>query len=514
VSEPGGDTHFALARFDADGDPLGVTTDSPADDDEIRALAVQADGRIVAAGRSGDRIAVTRYGADGSVEAGFPKLHDFSGVTGEEPGGVVVVAGGRIMLAGTGVVAGERRLLLAALTPAGGIDGSFGSGGLVTLDLGDPAASVDALKLQPDGKLLVAAATVAGGVVVRFLPDGRPDPVFSTDGIARLGIAGSVTEDVAVQADGKVVAAGSAGGDSLVARFRPGGLRDPGFGSDGVALRSLGGSGPDELNGVGVTADGGIVAAGLESTDAPGVVATRLVGGDSSDPALAMTADALGDLVTYTLTATNRGADPAQGVGVNVTAPGGAQATALATAGSSCGATSCTLGTLAPGATRRMTLLVRAQAPGTLRASARIAATTFDSDGSNNFASATGTATKNRVVRRDRTKPKVKLRLRARRIADVRRRVLLAITTSEPAAIVVRTRWIAGGRRHTFARTRTVKLRKQGTKAVRLALTREGKALVKRKRTRRLNLAITVRARDKAGNKRVKSLRKTLRRGR
>ena len=58
----------------------------------------------------------------------------------------------------------------------------------------------------------------------------------------------------------------------------------------------------------------------------------------------------------------------------------------------------------------------------------------------------------------------------------------------------------------------TVKLRKKGTKRVRLPLTRAARKLVKRKKTRRIALAVTVRARDKAGNKRKKTLRKTLRR--
>ena len=280
-----GDRRFALVRYSDAGAfdaGFGVVLDSPGTgDDEIRALAIQpVDGRIVAAGRSGERIGVARYAAGGTPEPGFQGTHDFIGVTGERADGVVVEPGGRILLAGTGIVAGEteRRFLLAALTPAGAIDGSFGTGGLVTLDVGDGDAAVRSLERQPDGKLLVAGTTdgdgAGGGVVARFLPNGTPDLGFSTDGVARLGVPGAIAEDVAVQADGKVVAvgavdAGTSASDSFVARFRPGGVRDPGFGSDGVARRSLGPAGPDGLTGVGVAADGGIVAGGLASGPPP-----------------------------------------------------------------------------------------------------------------------------------------------------------------------------------------------------------------------------------------------------
>jgi uncharacterized repeat protein (TIGR01451 family) len=241
-------------------------------------------------------------------------------------------------------------------------------------------------------------------------------------------------------------------------------------------------------------------------------VATRLVGGDSSDPAIAVSAEALGDLVSFTITATNPGADPARDVTVSVTRPGAVAASALSTAAGDCAATGCALGTLAPGALRRMTLLARAKAPGGLTAGARIAASTFDSNLGNNSATATGVATRNRVAHRDLTPPRVRLRLPARRIREVRRRVKLAVRTSEAASVVVRTKWVVGGRARTFARTRTVRLRRKGTKIVRLVVTPAGRRYAHRKHVRRLELAVTARARDRSGNKRTKRLTKTLRR--
>jgi len=515
INPTASERRFALVRYTAAGAPdaaFGVRSESPGTgNDEIRALAVQPDGRIVAAGRAGSAIGFVRYSPAGTAE--LTRTHDFAGVTGEVADGVVVDPGGRILLAGTGVVSGERRFLLAALTPGGEIDGGFGTNGIATLDVGDGEAAVRSVERQPDGKLVVAgtsdAAGNGSGVVTRFLPDGTPDPAFSTDGIARLGVTGAIVEDVALQPDGKIVAVGSVAGDSVFARFRPGGARDPGFGTDGVARRSFT-TGDDRLTGVGVASNGGIVAGGLEQGRS--IVLAKLTGGDSSDPALAMGADALGDLVTFTVTATNPGADPAQDVRVAVIPPGGAAATALATAGGACDAGSCGLGTLPAGATRRITLLARAKAPGALTARAQITGATFDSEPGNNSASATGVATANRVVRRDRTRPRLALRLPARRIGQVRRGVELVVRTSEAANVVVRTRAKLRGRVRTFAQTKTVTLRRKGSKRVRLALTDAGKRAVRRKKTRRIELTVRARARDRAGNKRTKTLHKTLRR--
>jgi uncharacterized delta-60 repeat protein len=487
-----GERHLALVRYNAAGQLVQAPD---AGIGETRALAVAGDGRIVAAGRSGETIAIVRYAADGTSPE--RSTLDLPGVGSEEASGLVVEPSGRIVLAGTASFDGKRQFMVVPL------DLSFGP---VLLDVGG-SATVNSLERQPDGKLLVGGTGGGSGVVARFLPSGVPDAGWGANGIAR--VPGAVVEDVALQPDGKVVAVGSVdGADSIVARFRPGGALDPGFGTDGVLRRSLGSAGRDELTGVGIAADGGIVAGGL----APGAaVLTRLVGGDSSDPALAMTAESLGDFVSFTLTATNPGADAARDVSVSVAPPAGAAATALATAGGACAGMVCSLGTLPAGATKRMTLFARAKRPGALSASARIAGATFDSDAGNNAAGATATATRNRG-RRDRIRPRVVMTLKAKRIRDVRKRVKLAVRTSEAATVVVWASHRKRGRSEKLTSNRTVKLRKAGTKSVRLALTKTARKLVKRKKTRRLALVVTARARDKAGNARTRTLRATLRR--
>ena len=178
----------------------------------------------------------------------------------------------------------------------------------------------------------------------------------------------------------------------------------------------------------------------------------------------------------------------------------------------SCGGTSCALGTLPAGATARVTLLARAKAPGPLAASAQVSSSTFDANPADNAASFTGIARRNRVVRRDRTKPVVKLRLPAKRLAKVRRLLRLRVTTSEAVSVRFTGRTKKVG---TLVRARRVTLAKKGTHKVTLKLTGAGrkavKAARKRKQRRRLTIVIGARASDRAGNDAVKLLRKTLR---
>jgi uncharacterized delta-60 repeat protein/uncharacterized repeat protein (TIGR01451 family) len=511
-----GDHHFALVRWNGSG-AAGFVVRDLLSAGEIAALTVDPEQRIVAAGRSGASIGVARYGADGVRDSGFSGVRDFSDVTDEEASGVVVEPGGRVLLAGTGAVTGgERRFLLVALTPGGTIDPAFGGGKPVTLDVGDGIPAVGAMVGQPDGKLVVGGTTdesgAGGGVVTRFLPDGTPDATFSSDGIARVGVSGAIVEDVAVQPDGKIVAVGSAGGDSFFARFRSGGARDPGFGADGVVRQSLG---TDGLTGVGIAGNGRIVGGGRAGGS---IVLSALTGGDTSDPGLAMTADGLGDLVTFTISATNRGVDPARDVRVDVAPPPGLAARAITMPGGSCGGTSCALGTLPAGATARVTLLARAKAPGPLPASAVVSTSTFDADPANNAASFTGVARRNRVVHRDRTKPVVKLRLKAKRLKQIHRFLRLRVTTSEAVSV----RFTGRAKKvKPLVRARRVALAKKGTDKVTLKLTAAGRKAVKRaartrngkaKKRRRVTLVVAAVATDRAGNSSTARVRKTLRR--
>ena len=165
-------------------------------------------------------------------------------------------------------------VLLAALTSSaqaapGDLDPSFGTGGLVTTDFGGRGDFGLAVALQADGKIVAAgnSSTVGGPFSVNFAlarynTDGSLDPTFGNGGTILTSFGGTVSAaaDVVVQPDGKIVAVGIAGSDFGVARYTANGTLDPTFGSGGLVTTDFGGF--DQANGVALQADGKIVVVG------------------------------------------------------------------------------------------------------------------------------------------------------------------------------------------------------------------------------------------------------------
>jgi uncharacterized delta-60 repeat protein len=156
----------------------------------------------------------------------------------------------------------------------GHLDTSFGTGGIATTDLGgNDHKARDAALLSDGGFVAVGQADPAGLAnidfgVVRYSPDGHPDPSFNSTGIETTDIAGrgDVANAVAVQPDGKIVAAGegeTAPGlfDFAVVRYNPDGTRDTSFDGDGIVTTDVGGANDDAVA-VTIQPDGKIVAVG------------------------------------------------------------------------------------------------------------------------------------------------------------------------------------------------------------------------------------------------------------
>src|SRR5439155_26367351 len=124
----------------------------------------------------------------------------------------------------------------------------FGGGGWVTTDFGAGLNSADAVAVQPDGRVVVAGKQNDGTwdnvALARYLPDGSPDLSFGTGGRGTPQVGRDVRAawGVAVQPDGKVVAAGSANGDQgellALLRYLPDGSPDGAFGAGGQVLAS------------------------------------------------------------------------------------------------------------------------------------------------------------------------------------------------------------------------------------------------------------------------------------
>jgi uncharacterized delta-60 repeat protein len=201
------------ASFDSDGK---VTTDFGSSESAF-AVAVQPDGRIVAAGGSDGDFALARYNGDGSLDTSFDSdgkvTTDFGAFAGALA--VAVQPDGRIVAAGES--GGD--FALARYNRDGSLDTSFDSDGKVTTDFGGSEVAT-AVAVHPDGRCVAAGGSDEDFALAGYKVDGSLDTSFDSDGKVTTDFGGfEFASDVAIQPDGRIVAAGNSGGDFALARY-------------------------------------------------------------------------------------------------------------------------------------------------------------------------------------------------------------------------------------------------------------------------------------------------------
>ena len=226
--------NIQVARLNANGaldNTFGTGGKAPVDfggDDFGLAMARQANGRIVVAGQSrvtGQSVGsavVTRLRASGTLDP------DFGGngrvtLPGDGIARAVLVQPDRqIVVAGN--ASGSAMMTVTRLNPNGSLDATFDGDGTATIDFGATADLAGGAVRQPDGKIVVAGSTQAGGDVAvgRLNANGSPDTTFGSGGKATV-VFGAATFGfaVALQPNGRIVVAGqrTAGNDFAVARL-------------------------------------------------------------------------------------------------------------------------------------------------------------------------------------------------------------------------------------------------------------------------------------------------------
>lgn len=259
-------TDFALARYTRSGrldHSFGkggkVVTDF-GKTDAASAVTIDQDGKIVVAGRIWDYgskagFGVARYVADGRLDRSFGRggmvLTEFGSHTDAWALALAIQRDRKIVVGGYDHAKKKERVALARYMPDGHLDRSFGTGGkLVTEFVPSGSGNVQAIAIQPDQKIVATGpACVARRchfVLVRLLRDGRLDKSFGRGGriITRFGAASADAMALAIQPDGKIIAAGQIeGADSIsfaVTRYTPKGSLDQTFGTGGKVLTSLG----------------------------------------------------------------------------------------------------------------------------------------------------------------------------------------------------------------------------------------------------------------------------------
>jgi uncharacterized delta-60 repeat protein len=254
-----------LARLNADGSVDGSFAPNP--HGVVHAIALQADGKILVGGETMQagghpRRRVLRLNADGSLDKNYKFAVNYN----REIRAILVQPDGKILVGGSFTqVLDHRQGGIVRLNADGTLDKTFALNG-------GASAIVFALALQPDGKILVAGKFTSFdnrpvGGLVRLLSDGNLDESFK-------GGTDDQAEVLAVNilADGKILAGGNftrfnGAAANRIARLNPDGTVDTSFNP---------GSGPDaEVMDIAVQPDGKIVIGG-NFTNVQGAARNRI----------------------------------------------------------------------------------------------------------------------------------------------------------------------------------------------------------------------------------------------
>jgi uncharacterized delta-60 repeat protein len=335
----GEDSALALARLNIDGSldmSFGTggkaTTNVGSVDDHIKAITIQPDGKIVAAGiiyvgPGGMGIfhfdfVVICYNADGSPDASF----DADGIVttslgsegvGGEVASVVIQPDGKIIVGGIYNSLYGNDFVAIRYNTNGSLDTGFDSDGVVVTDFEIASNSEwgGHIALQADGRIILAGNNSDDGyfLLVRYNNDGSLDTTFGTNGFVVTPANGDVdtgVKDVALQPNGKIILAGYSvfydGNNDLVTncviiRYRNNGSLDTSFGTRARAVAGFGGMedaiGDDAIGAVAIQTDGKIVVAGHKLIDGDNYAFAmeRYIGDDPATAAATFTSIANND---------------------------------------------------------------------------------------------------------------------------------------------------------------------------------------------------------------------------
>jgi len=279
---------FGLARYNPDGSldtSFGtggsLAIDFFGGDDRALAVAIQPDGKIVVAGHAttasgGLDFALARVNSNGTLDTSFGSggkiTDDFHGRD-DRIRSILILSDGRIGVAGFATQADGSSQGASALYKA--------NGNLIGTGDDDGFKFFSALALQPDGKIILGGSVVEGQGprddfrLFRINANLEDDTAFGNRGDVTTDFGGN--DDafaIALQPDGKIVAAGASGqagvGEFALARYNTDGSLDSSFGSSGkLRSSSLGSPGKAAVaNAVVIQPDNKIVAVGVSNPSA------------------------------------------------------------------------------------------------------------------------------------------------------------------------------------------------------------------------------------------------------
>jgi uncharacterized delta-60 repeat protein len=276
--------YLANGSLDPDfGDSGIVITDWGNNDETASSIAVQPDGKIMVAGQSGDQLSgecgvvLTRYQSSGSIDTTFYGSgrrylntgHNCDNIS----AGTMIQPDGKIVVTGQIGPCCTYDFFAARFNSNGSFDSSFGTGGIARTDVGSGDDVPLAAALQSDGKIVLAGTSGGNVALLRYNSNGTLDSSFGTGGIIITPFINDTTVyGLAIQPNGQIVVSGlthtATGQDFVTIRYGSNGNLDPSFGSGGVVITDV--NQVDRANDVLIQSSGEILLigySGLNSND-------------------------------------------------------------------------------------------------------------------------------------------------------------------------------------------------------------------------------------------------------
>ena len=260
---------FALVRYNMDGsidNSFGSNGKQITDfgmTDEIVSIALQANGKIIAAGNSDNRVssfrfAVARYNVDGTLDntfSGDGKLLISPIGNSDVCQSVAVDNEGRIVLAGytfIGVNYDSATFAVARINGDGTYDNTFSDNAKQRTNFDGAESFASSVAIQTDGKIIVSGRIYSNSknsfALLRYNDDGTLDTNFAQNGkqTSSFGTDNYFGEAMVIQNDGKIILAGYAKtpgtekSSFTLARYNANGNLDNTFSGDGFQSTFLG----------------------------------------------------------------------------------------------------------------------------------------------------------------------------------------------------------------------------------------------------------------------------------
>ena len=259
------------------------TTQTGISSDYGRAMRLQTDEKMLVAGFSYNSsnnfdFLLVRYttagwpdstfGNNGYISTSINTHDDYASCLAIQPDSKIILAGG------SSYNGSNYEIAMVRYTCNGIIDSSFGAFGVVKTQIpGNPTSYANAITLQNDGKILIAARTFTGATnrfaCLRYLQNGTIDSSFGSYGIVTTAFGGIDDEAnaMAIQTDGKIIVSGwaytGANDDYAMIRYKADGTADSTFGTNGKVTTDVGGN-FDYVYAMAIQTDNKIVLSGIQ----------------------------------------------------------------------------------------------------------------------------------------------------------------------------------------------------------------------------------------------------------